>query len=68
VAVACLICDALGIPVLSQAWVSPVPFDLGKGTWMLLMDWVQAPVMLVAAALVCWRRPWPRMALGLLVA
>jgi hypothetical protein len=69
VAVACFICDALGIPILSQAWVSPMPFDLGKDALMqLVYYWGQAPVMLVAVALISWRRPWPRVALGLLVA
>lgn len=68
VAVACLALDALAIPILSQAWVSPMPFDLGKDTLIqLLFYWGQAPVMLVAIALIRWRRPWPRVALGILV-
>ena len=34
---------------------------------MQVLDWIQTPFMLAVAALACWRRPWPRVVLVLLV-
>jgi hypothetical protein len=66
-ATACLVCDALLIPALSQGWISTTLVDQ-QPALMALVDWIQVPVGLVTAAFIRWRRPWPRSVLGVLVA
>ncbi len=66
-AIGLFVVNGLGIPLLSKVWVAPTPFDGQEGALMVVLDWMQTPFMLAVAAFMCWRRPWPRVVVALLV-